>query len=123
LSISYIGIFQEKWVGFIPKILNGRSPFNAQGLLFNPARRVLDTAMGYGVNLAQTKLWYPEAMCIGIDKWLQMDGAVWKVGYAYYYGHERKVVNNFFGRDLLKECEVYHGDARTWGSVQHGDIP
>lgn len=94
-----------------PKIVNIRNPFEPQRRLFDSTTRVLDLAMGYGVDIAQVKAWYPEAACVGIDSRLRVDEKIWEDGFSFSYGMARHVVRSCFGADVLPGCKVFPADA------------
>jgi len=66
---------------------------------------ILDTAMGYGIDIAQAKYMHPGADVYGMDIGLGSNG-------DFTYQEAKKKVSNYFGEDVLSRCNVICGDAR-----------
>ncbi|MFH0832612.1 MAG: class I SAM-dependent methyltransferase [Candidatus Aenigmatarchaeota archaeon] len=83
--------------------------------LFSSKSIVLDTAMGYGVDIAAVKKTFPDAEVHGIDSNIVMRDDVWEdnswKGLEYSYGRARDVVKSALGSDILPSCNVKRGSA------------
>jgi hypothetical protein len=93
-----------------PNIKNQELPIGG-GMLFGMDMTVLDSAMGYGCDIAFVKKSFPNIEAHGIDIGLVMTDEVWEEGNMFSYGKAREVVKQAFSEDLLPLCNV------DWGEV------
>ena len=97
----------------LPKIKDMILLFPGNEKLLGEDTVLLDTAMGYGLDIAQVKLWFPGAEAWGIDLKIDMNNEI-KDGFEgdrFTYGRARQVVREALGEDALLRCHVEQGDA------------
>jgi SAM-dependent methyltransferase len=94
----------DKWLPEFERFFGGKLK------LFGNDSVVLDTAMGYGVDISWLKKEFPGLIAYGIDLNIRLDDKN-QGKYEFSYSDARDVVEEALGRDVLPECKVYHGDA------------